>query len=146
VRPLVSEEVAFDAFLSVASILRIAPRERRVPFTAAEDDPVAGSNDEVADPLRLARTVVSPVEVADAKVAVLGEPPKRPVTKGSVVSLNSASPLSRICRDGRGRGGRAAQRGLFDVLPGNVGAVAFNVLGGAKDCSKAAGSVVAPAL
>jgi hypothetical protein len=99
VRTLVPKEVALDAFLVVPAILRVAPRERCVTLDCSQDNLVSGANDEIANSLRLSRTVVASVEVADAQVSVLGKPPKRPITKGSgsinLLLLNRCSTIVR---------------------------------------------------
>jgi hypothetical protein len=84
VRPPVAEDGAFDTDLPVSPIPRVPPREARVPFGASEHDLFAGPDKKVADFLRPGRTVVASEKVSDAEIAVFGEPPKRPVAKGSV--------------------------------------------------------------
>lgn len=101
-RSLVPEEVAFDAGLPVAAVLREAPRERGVSGFGAKDDLISGSDHKVANPFGFSRTVVAAIEVTDAKVSVLGEPPERAIAKGPV-----SLPTSLLL--GVGGGGRSGE-------------------------------------
>lgn len=86
VRTLVPEKRTLDAFLVVAPVLGASPNKRSVSVCCSQDDLVAGSANEVRDALGFGAAVMAPVEVADGMVSVLGEPPQRPATKGTVIS------------------------------------------------------------